>query len=101
MSTEMTNQSEEIHANRPYIEAFIALAVLTIIEIGVGTLASTTLVLVILGLLAVAKGGIVVAVFMHVAYEKDTRNIIFFCFLLPLVGVLILSSTILLDYRNY
>lgn len=101
MSTSTTNQHEIVHENRPYVQAFLALGVLTIIEIGVGTLASTIPVLIVLGLLAFAKGGIVVAVFMHVAYEKDTKNIIFFCFVLPVIAVLILSATITLDYRNF
>ena len=102
--TKTMEPSEPEHSDHspPYLQALGALAVLTVIEVIVGSLEGTDFIVVfILAILALAKAAIVIAVFMHVAYEKDSRHIIFFSFILPMIGVLLLSFTIGLDYRGY
>ncbi|MHA2028010.1 MAG: cytochrome C oxidase subunit IV family protein [Candidatus Kariarchaeaceae archaeon] len=82
-----------------YLKVFIALAVLTIIEVGIGYIETSVGKIAILLTLAVAKAGMVAAIFMHVKYEKDPKLIVLFAFIVPLIGAIVLGSVVWADYR--
>ena len=82
-----------------YLKVFIALAVLTVIEVGIGYLDTSPGKVVILMAFALAKAAMVAAIFMHVKYEKDPATIVIFAFIIPLIGAIVLTSVIWADYR--
>lgn len=99
MSTANAKQHEEAHHDLPLLGAFIALLILTIVEVGIGYLPGSTVVTAILMILAVAKAVIVGAVFMEIAYDKDTGKIVLYVFIVPLITVLFLVFAIVADWR--
>ncbi|MCE7737664.1 MAG: hypothetical protein GPJ54_22425 [Candidatus Heimdallarchaeota archaeon] len=82
-----------------YLKVFIALAVLTVIEVGIGYLDTSVGKVVVLLTFAVVKAALVAAIFMHVKYEKDPKIIVMFSFIVPLIGAIVLASVIWADYR--
>jgi len=101
MSTVTTNEEPHTdHELKPYLEVFIALAILTLIEVAIGeTMETSALKVILLMTFALVKAGLVAAVFMHVWYDKDPKRIVIISFIVPLIGALILASSILADYR--
>ncbi|MHA2251597.1 MAG: cytochrome C oxidase subunit IV family protein [Candidatus Kariarchaeaceae archaeon] len=100
MSTVTTSQTHETHPPRPYLQVFIGLAVLTLIELGVGYLESSAFVILLLLGLAIAKAALVAAVFMHVWYDKNPKLIVFGAFVVPIIAGIILLLTVYADYRS-
>ena len=101
MATAIKDEPHSDAHNKPYLEVFIGLAVLTVIEVILGTLIDTGPVkIIVLMTLAFLKAAAVAAIFMHVRYEKDPRLIVIFAFILPLIGALLLTLVILSDYRG-
>ena len=93
--------TEEIHEKaHPYLQTFIALTVLTLVEVGVSYAPDGGLITAVLLLLAVGKAALVGAVFMHIAYDKNPKMIVAFAFILPLIGGAILILSILNDWRT-
>ncbi|MHA2171557.1 MAG: cytochrome C oxidase subunit IV family protein [Candidatus Kariarchaeaceae archaeon] len=100
MSTTTVESHTMDHPPKPYLQVFIGLAVLTLIEVGIGTLESTALVVFVLMALAVAKAALVAAVFMHVWYDKNPKQIVIAAFIVPLIGATILLLSLWADYRT-
>jgi caa(3)-type oxidase subunit IV len=97
--TNNVNESDgKIVAKHPYFQTFIVLLVLTVIEVAIGYLPSSSLVTLVLLIFALAKVGLVVAIFMHVKYEKNPVLIIIGVFIVPLMAGLILILTIWQDF---
>ena len=96
-TTEPINQ--HIDMSDAYLNVFIALAVLTVIEVGIGYLDTTVSKVVILLTLALVKASMVGAIFMHIKYAKDPKTIVMFAFIVPLIGAIVLASVIWADYR--
>lgn len=101
MSNIMENETKELHHELPLMQSFIALLVITVIELIIseidklGDQIATPLLL----LLTVAKAVIVGAVFMEIAYDKDVKSIITYVFIIPMIAVSFLIFTILADWR--
>ncbi len=95
--TEMSGHS--IDMADTYLKVFIALAVLTVIEVGIGYLDTSVGKVVVLMTFALVKAAMVAAIFMHVKYEKDPKTIVIFSFIVPLIGAIVLASVIWADYR--
>lgn len=100
MTTNLNETNAKIEVKHPYFQTFIALSILTVIEVAIGNLPSSTIVTIVLLLFALAKVGLVVAIFMHVKYEKNPALIIFGVFIVPLMAGLILILTIWQDFRG-
>ncbi len=96
--TAKTLETHDDHPPKPYLQVFIALAVLTIVEVAIGTIDTSPGKVAVLLLLAIAKAALVAAIFMHVRYEKNPASIIIVAFIVPLFGALLLSATIWSDY---
>lgn len=97
--TKPADMGDMSHA-KPYEQVFIALFVLTIIEVAIGEAMDTSPIKVaILVFLAVCKAALVAAVFMHVRYSKNPRMIVIMSFIVPLIGAIILGTVILKDRR--
>lgn len=94
--TEVHHESKE----EIYLRVFIALGVLTLIEVIIGSQLETDIFKVVLLMtLAIGKAALVAAVFMHIKYDKNPKLIIGFSFILPLLGGLFLTLTLWKDYR--
>ena len=100
MTTNVNEANINIEVKHPYFQTFIALLVLTVIEVAIGNLPSSTIVTIVLLLFSLAKVGLVVAIFMHVKYEKNPVLIIIGVFIVPLTAGLILILTIWQDFRG-
>ena len=100
MTTNTNETNAKIEVKHPYFQTFIALLVLTVVEVAIGYLPSSAIVTVVLLLFALAKVGLVVAIFMHVKYERNPALIIIGVFIVPLVAGLILILTIWQDFRG-
>ncbi len=98
-TTEQTDHSE-INMEQQYLYVFIALFVLTIVEVALGSLDTSASKAAILILFALVKVALVAAVFMHVRYDKNPKQIVIFAFIVPLIGALVLMSVIYADYRG-
>ena len=97
---ETTMEHVESHGALPLLPAFIALLVMTVVEVLIAEIANgASWTVPILLLLTVAKATTVGAVFMEIAYSKDTRRIVTFVFIVPLIAVFFLIFTILADWR--
>ena len=84
------------HARPNYIGIFIALAVLTGLELGVAFIGlSKTAVLVILILMAVWKALLVALYFMHLKYENNRVRILAFA---PLPLAVIMIAAVITEY---
>ena len=100
-TTEKTETAgHDINMEQQYLQVFIALAVLTIIEVALGSLDTSAGKAAILILFAVVKASLVAAIFMHVKYDRNPQIIVIFAFIVPLIGALILGSVIYADYRT-
>ncbi|OLS29255.1 MAG: hypothetical protein HeimC2_01020 [Candidatus Heimdallarchaeota archaeon LC_2] len=98
--TEQTEHSgHDINMEKQYLQVFIVLAVLTVIEVAIGSLDTSASKAAILILFAVVKASLVAAIFMHVKYDRNPKIIVIFTFIVPLIGALILGSVIYADYR--
>ena len=88
----------EVHTAKPnYMKIFAFLAILTAIEVFAAlTIATQSLRVVFLLLLAIAKAGLVVAYYMHLRFEKNALRVIAFA---PLILVALLTTMLLLE-RN-
>ena len=101
MSNIVENETKELHHELPLMQSFIALLVITVIELIIseidelGDQIATPLLL----LLTVAKAIIVGAVFMEIAYDKDVKSIITYVFIIPMIAVSFLIFTIIADWR--
>ena len=101
MSNVVENETKELHHELPLMQSFIALLVITVIELIIseidelGDQIATPLLL----LLTVAKAVIVGAVFMEIAYDKDVKSIITYVFIIPMIAVSFLIFTIIADWR--
>src|SRR5512136_2097081 len=83
----------EVHVKRPYVYVFVALAVVTAIEVYVSQLSFATLDRIsILVVLATFKASLVVAYYMHLKYEPRWMMLIPFG-ALALVFVLVAALT--------
>jgi caa(3)-type oxidase subunit IV len=83
------------HAHAPYFVTFAALAVLTVAEIGVVYVPgiARTLLIVALVLLALAKAGLVLLVFMHLGREaRGLKLSVLAPFLLPAIYAVVLIA---------
>ena len=103
MTTNEIESKEKIVVKHPYFQTFIALLVLTVIEVAIGYLPSSSLVTMVLLIFALAKVGLVVAIFMHVKYEKNPALIIFGVFIgimLIMFGYNLLLSFSLKDFSH-
>ena len=100
-TTEQTETTgHDINMEKQYLQVFIALAVLTIIEVALGSLETSAGKAALLILFAVVKASLVAAIFMHVKYDKNPKTIVVFAFIVPLIGAIILASVIFADYRS-
>lgn len=102
--TETTDKTPEMGGHSvdmadTYLRVFIALAVLTVIEVGIGYLDTSVGKVAVLMTFALVKAAMVAVIFMHVKYEKDPKTIVIFSFIVPLIGAIILASVIWADYR--
>lgn len=93
-------EAEHKEHKLPLYQTFAALAVLTLIEVLVGYIESSPLIVTILMLLALAKAVLVGAVFMEIAFDKEATKIILMVFVIPFVSVLILILIIWADWRT-
>ena len=96
--------SEAVHAEdiqkhvRVYIAVFGALAVLTVVTVGVGYLHLPTAPAVILALLiAIIKGGLVAAYFMHLISE---RRVIFIVLIFTVAFLLAMFALFVSSYAD-
>ncbi|MDH5645144.1 MAG: cytochrome C oxidase subunit IV family protein [Candidatus Heimdallarchaeota archaeon] len=101
MSEQKTTETHEEHHKSPYLNALIALAVLTIVEVVYGVIMdSGTVTTIVLMTFAVAKAAVVFAIFMHVKYEKNPKEIIIGAVIIPLICAVVLIVTIHSDWRQ-
>jgi len=99
MSTETADSAMlEEHHDLPLLQAFVALLILTILEVLFSELNGTIFNGVLLTL-TVVKAIVVGAVFMEIAYDKETTRIISFVFVVPFIAVMFLIFTIAADWR--
>ncbi|HEX9926281.1 MAG TPA: cytochrome C oxidase subunit IV family protein [Anaerolineae bacterium] len=87
--------SENHHAKRPYIKVFVALAVLTAVEVGVARLGGLPQLVFIslLATLAIAKALLVALFYMHLRYDHTILAIIGgFPFFLAVVMALVILA---------
>jgi cytochrome c oxidase subunit 4 len=87
--------SENHHAKRPYIKVFVALAVLTAVEVGVARLGGLPkpVFISLLAILAIAKALLVALFYMHLRYDNTILAIIGgFPFFLAVVMALIILA---------
>lgn len=97
-SQEMDTQHHNMHPI--YLRTFIALTILTVVEIAASYLPEGTYRVVILLLLAVSKAALVGAIFMHVKYDKHPIFLTVSVFLVPLIAGSILIFTTWKDFRG-
>ena len=85
------------HAHPNYIGIWVALAVLTGVELGVAFLpfSKTVLILVLLGL-AFWKAALVALYYMHLRFEPNRLRILAIA---PLPLIVILVSAVIMEYR--
>lgn len=87
--------TEEHHDKRPYIKVFVALGVLTAVEVGVASLhlLPRPLTIILLVILAAAKVLLVALFYMHLRYDNTILAIIGgFPFFLAMVMALIILA---------
>jgi cytochrome c oxidase subunit 4 len=87
--------TENHHGSRPYIKVFVALAVLTAIEVGIASLGGLpkSILIVLLVILAAAKAILVAMFYMHLRYDHPILAIIGgFPFFLAVVMALIILA---------
>ena len=102
MSNIMENETKELHHELPLMQSFIALLVITVIELIISEIDNDQfdqIATLLLLLLTVAKAIIVGAVFMEIAYDKDVKSIITYVFIIPMIAVSFLIFTIIADWR--
>ena len=103
MSNVVESETKELHHELPLMQSFIALLVITVIELIISEIDTDTLsdqiATTLLLLLTVAKAVIVGAVFMEIAYDKDVKSIITYVFIIPMIAVSFLIFTIIADWR--
>lgn len=97
--TSETKMSDTEYKKHPYLQTFIALAVLTAVEVGVSNLDGPVVTAILL-LLAVGKAALVGAVFMHIAYDKRPAFLVVTVFLIPLMAASILIFSVWKDWRG-
>jgi cytochrome c oxidase subunit 4 len=91
------DQSSARHAHPNYIGIWIALAVLTAIELGVAFLPfSKTVIILLLLLLAFWKAGLVALYYMHLRFEPNRLRILAVA---PLPLIVILVAAVIQEYR--
>ena len=100
MSEEKTTM-ESHEKPHPYLQTFIALTVITIVEVAVSYLDKGPALTAVLMLLAVAKAVLVGAIFMHIAYDKQPRFLVIAVFIVPLLAGSILLLSIMMDWRGF
>lgn len=86
--------TEEHPVKRPYVYVFLALAIITLIEVyvsGLNSLANTDRITILI-VLAVTKGSLVVGYYMHLRYEPRWLMLIPFA-ALALVFILVAALT--------
>ncbi len=84
-------QESSKHAQPNYLAVFIALVVLTVVEVGVTYVTALPRIPVLVPL-AILKAGLVVLFYMHLRYDRRVFTVIF---LLALVGAVLLMSALL------
>ena len=83
---------------RVYLLVFAALAVLTIVTVGVGYLHLPIVPALVLGLLiALVKGGLVAAYFMHLISERKVIYLILGITVVFLLGMIVLTTSSFYD----
>ncbi len=87
----------ENHA-KTYTITLAILLVITIIEYIVNFMETSVIKIIILSILSFVKAFFIVAIFMHVKYQKDRNVIIFFGFLIPLILIVYLAVMIYFDF---
>lgn len=91
--------NETEYKKHPYLQTFIVLAILTVVEVAV-SYADGPVVTAILLLLAVGKAALVGAVFMHIAYDKRPAFLVGTVFLIPMAAASILIFSVWKDWRG-
>jgi len=100
MSNVVESETKELHHELPLMQSFIALLVITVIELIISEIdMSDQIATPLLLLLTIAKAIIVGAVFMEIAYDKDVKSIITYVFIIPMIAVSFLIFTIIADWR--
>ena len=102
MSNVVESETKELHHELPLMQSFIALLVITVIELIISEIDNDQfdqIATLLLLLLTVAKAIIVGAVFMEIAYDKDVKSIITYVFIIPMIAVSFLIFTIIADWR--
>lgn len=89
--------SENDHT-KTYVVTLGILLVVTIIEYLVNFMNTSPLKVFILSVLSFIKAAFIVAVFMHVKYQKDRKVILFFGFAIPLLLIIYLAVMIYFDF---
>lgn len=92
MSTDTKHAAKRIPA-KTYVGVFVALAVVTAIEVAItGFIADKTLMVIVLLALAAAKALLVMAFFMHLRYDTKTYSLLL---LFPLFMAVLLAAVVL------
>jgi cytochrome c oxidase subunit 4 len=97
MSQTPTTQGPARHAHPNYIGIWVALAVLTGVELGVAFLPfSKTIIILLLVGLAFWKAALVALYYMHLRFEPNRLRILAIA---PLPLIVILVSAVIMEYR--
>ncbi len=100
MSKIEINEDTEHNMFGIYKNTFLALTIMTIVEVAASYLPDGAYVTVILLLLAVAKAALVGAVFMHIKYDKTPWLLTLSVFVVPLAAGSILIFNVWKDWRG-
>ena len=83
---------------KTYTITLAVLLVITVIEYFVNFMETSTIKIIILAVLSFVKAAFIVAIFMHVKYQKDRKVIIFFGFIIPLILMVYLALVVYYDF---